>query len=180
MIQFAILGLLNWQSFSGYDLKKIIAESDLFYWSGNNNQVYKSLISLYKAGWVTQEVHYQESLPAKKIYSITEAGRLELRKWVLSTFELPEFHNTFLIQLAWSEMLSDEELDRLLTQYEEEIGVQLSMHQEQARRPAAVPERSAREAYVWRKIAQNIELGYQKELDWVRQVRKDLAENLIG
>ncbi len=179
MIQYAILGLLSWQSFSGYDLKKIIAESDVFYWSGNNNQVYKSLIALYQAGWVTQEVQYQENLPAKKIYSITEQGRQELRKWVLSTFELPEFHNAFLIQLAWCDALSDEEVDGLLARYEEEIGVQLSMHQEQARRPASAPDRSAREAYLWRQIAENIQASYQKELDWVRRVRKDLAGNLF-
>ena len=95
-IQYAILGLLSWQPFSGYDLKKIIAESELFYWSGNNNQIYNCLIALHKEGQVTQEVRYQESLPAKKVYSLTETGRERLRSWLQSSPELPELHGLVL------------------------------------------------------------------------------------
>ena len=71
---FTILGLLSWKPSSGYDLKRIISDSDIFYWSGNNNQIYKSLLELQKEGLVTHQVQLQESLPAKKIYSITEKG----------------------------------------------------------------------------------------------------------
>ena len=63
----AILGLLSWQPASGYDLKRIISDSDIFYWSGNNNQIYKSLLELLKEGLVTYQVQLQDSLPAKKI-----------------------------------------------------------------------------------------------------------------
>src|SRR5512146_1518055 len=96
-IQYAILGLLSWKSLSGYDLKKIISGSDLFYWSGNNNQIYNSLILLHKQGLVSQQVLQQESLPAKKIYTITDTGRAALRGWLLSNPELPELRNNFLI-----------------------------------------------------------------------------------
>ena len=173
-IQYAILGLLSWRPFSGYDLKKIISESDLFYWSGNNNQIYHSLIHLHKQGLVTQQVQYQESLPAKKIYSITDKGHAELRLWLLSNPELPEFRNNFLIQLAWTEPLTDDELDTLLFKYEEEIVVQLRMRQAQAARPTAHPARSSREKYLWEKIGENILANYQRELDWIRQLRHDL------
>ncbi|RPI32756.1 MAG: DUF4180 domain-containing protein, partial [Chloroflexota bacterium] len=40
-IKFAILGYLSWRPFSGYDLKKLFADSAAFYWSGNNNQIYR-------------------------------------------------------------------------------------------------------------------------------------------
>ena len=69
-----ILGLLSWKPASGYDLKRIISESDIFYWSGNNNQIYKSLLELQKEGLVSYQVQLQDSLPAKKIYSITAQG----------------------------------------------------------------------------------------------------------
>ncbi len=173
-IQYAILGLLSWQSFSGYDLKKIISDSDLFYWSGNNNQIYHSLISLHKAGLVTQQVQPQESLPAKKIYSITDAGRDALRKWLLSNPELPELHDNFLIQLAWAEPLSGEELDSLLAKYEEEIAVQLRMRQARAAQTGAAPNRSPREHFLWQRINEHLTAAYQHELDWVRLIRKDL------
>ncbi len=175
-IQYAILGLLSWQPFSGYDLKKLISESDLFYWSGNNNQIYHSLVQLHKDGLVTQQVQYQESLPAKKIYTITEKGREALRGWALANPELPEIHNNFLIQLAWAESLSVAEIDALLARYEEEVGLRLRMQQKKAADLPQAPNRSAREEYLWQKIAENMRSALQNEIDWVRQVRKDLQD----
>lgn len=173
-IQYAILGLLSWQPLSGYDLKKIISDSDIFYWSGNNNQIYNTLVQLHKEGLVSQQVQPQENLPAKKIYSITEKGKSELRAWVLSAPEMPEIRNNFLIQLAWSEVLSDEEMDVLLTRYEEEMNLQVRMLEEKSRRPAFDPARSPRESYIWQMLADNTRITYQCQLDWVRQVRSEL------
>lgn len=178
-IEFAILGLLSWRSFSGYDLKKIIAESDLFYWSGNNNQIYNSLVHLHQLGLVTQQVQPQESLPAKKVYSISAAGQAELRQRLLAAPELPELHNHFMIQLAWAEALSDAELDALLGQYEEEIAVQLRMRLAAAEREQAAnaaPHRSAREQLVWQKISAGLTDTYRRELAWVRDLRQSLRE----
>lgn len=174
-IAYAILGLLSGQPLTGYDLKKIIAESDVFYWSGNNNQIYNSLVSLHKQELVTQQVQYQESLPAKKIYTITEQGRGALRKWLLSNPELPEVRSSFLIQLAFADALSAQELDALLGNYEAELAVQLRMRQAQADRPPAAPKQNRRERYLWEKITANLVNAYQNELDWVREVRQGLT-----
>ncbi len=173
-IQFAILGLLSWQSLSGYDLKKKIAESDVFYWSGNNNQIYNNLIALHKAGLVTQEVLVQESLPAKKIYSITETGKQQLRSQLLADPELPELRNHFLIQLAWADLLSAEELDALLAGYEDEINVQLRMRQEIKSSGDDVPTRTQRETYLWKMILDHVTSFYQSELEWVKKIREEL------
>jgi PadR family transcriptional regulator, regulatory protein AphA len=178
MIQYAILGLLSWQPFTGYDLKRIISDSDIFYWSGNNNQIYRTLIQLHDSELVSQQVEYQESLPARKVYTITDKGREELRRWVLSTPELPELHNTFLIQLAWADQLSDDQLDTLLQTYEAEVAVQLRMQEEKARRKSVMPERTAREVFLWARISENILASYQNELNWVRAVRRDLEKRL--
>jgi DNA-binding PadR family transcriptional regulator len=179
MIRYAILGLLNWQPLSGYDLKKIISESEVFYWSGNNNQIYTALVRLHTAGMVTRQIQPQESLPAKKIYSITQQGRAELHRWVLSTAELPEVHNTFLIQLACAEGLTAEELDTLLDHYEAEIDLKLRMQvrvqQEKSNRPGLAPNRTRRQAYLWEKISENMLALYQNELDWVRSLRVELG-----
>ena len=43
-IEYAILGLLSWRPFSGYELRKFFSESVALYWSGNNNQVYPTLV----------------------------------------------------------------------------------------------------------------------------------------
>jgi PadR family transcriptional regulator AphA len=174
-IQTAILGLLSWKPCSGYDLKKIVSQTELFYWSGNNNQIYKTLIQLHKDGLVTQQIQPQESLPAKKIYSITEKGKAALREWVLSGVELPEYRNPFLIRLAWADLLNGLELEALLDRYEEEILIQLRMQEEKARRPSEAPNRTPRETYLWAKITGHLADVYRHELDWVRQVRNGLS-----
>ena len=176
MIRYAILGLLSWQPLSGYDLKKIISESQVFYWSGNNNQIYKALIRLHDEGLVTRQVQQQESLPAKKIYSITQQGRAELRNWVLSTMELPELRSTFLIQLASADALNARELDALLGRYEAEIELQLRMQRERSGHLAPAPDRTPRQAYLWEKISENLLSTYQNQLDWVRRLRQGLRE----
>ncbi len=173
-IQYTLLGLLNWQPLSGYDLKKIIAESELFYWSGNNNQIYNSLVELHKRGLVDQTIAYQESLPAKKIYTLTAAGRATLRQWLLSNPELPEFRNHFLIQLAWMDELAGDELDTSLARYAEEIKIQLQMQKTRLTRPHSKPDRSPREQFLWARIEENLLAMYQRELEWVEQLRQDL------
>ena len=179
-IQHAILGLLSWRPFSGYDLKKAFAESTVFYWSGNSNQIYKALVQLHQDGLVTQEIQHQESLPTKKIYTITEAGRAALEQWVLAAPELPEFRSTFLVQLAWADTLDAGSLDALLGTYEEEVRVQILMQQEKARRPAAAPARTPREAYLWTMITQNVISAYENELRWVRDVRAGVGALTTG
>jgi PadR family transcriptional regulator AphA len=172
----AILGLLSWKPASGYELKRIVSDSDVFYWSGNNNQIYTSLIELQKEGLVTFQVQLQESLPAKKIYSVTEKGLSELHQSLLATPEAPELHKNFLIQLALAEILPDEEILTLLEKYEDEITNRLLMVQNQARQPGSGPDRSKREKYIWKRIAENLINSYQVELAWVRQTRQEFRE----
>ncbi|MFD0620208.1 PadR family transcriptional regulator [Paenibacillus sp. GCM10027629] len=175
-IQFAILGLLSWRPATGYELKKIIEESSTMYWSGNNNQIYKSLVQLLDEGYVTNEIQHQESSPSKKIYHITDAGLARLREWVLSEPEFPEFKNTFLVQLAWADQLSDEELNELLLQYESRINMQLVYQQEKIKRGVLSPHRNEREAFLWDKISVNLISFYQNELNWVQEIRQELYE----
>ncbi|GJM80297.1 PadR family transcriptional regulator [Paenibacillus sp. HMSSN-139] len=174
-INYAILGMLSARSLTGYDLKKIIQDSPFMPWSGNNNQIYKALVELLEEGWVTNEVHHQDSAPSKKIYTITDAGREELKAWVLSPPELPEFKNTFLVRLAWADSLGSSELNTLLTGYEQEIYLQIAAEEEKQRRGEFSPRRTPREAYLWDQIHGRVLEQYRSELDWIRQLREDLG-----
>lgn len=176
-IQYAILGILSCQPYTGYDLKKIIQDSPFMHWSGNNNQIYKSLVELLEDGFVTSEVHHQESSPSKKVYTITREGLAELKDWACSAPELPELKKTFLVQLAWTDQLSQEELETLLSQYEYELKMQIVLHQERKRRGAFWPGRSPREELIWESIDQNILSSFESELEWVKKLRMQLVGN---
>jgi PadR family transcriptional regulator AphA len=174
MIQYAILGLLNWQPMTGYDLKQIFRDSLTMHWSGNNNQIYRTLVTLHEDGWVSRDVEAPEKGPARKVYSITPAGQGALEAWLHSTPELPDIKHAFLVQLAWADQLSADALDALLAQYEEEVNYRWIMQNEHAERAPHHPKRTERESLLWRSIQQNWIGMYERELKWVRQLRQDL------
>lgn len=176
-IQSAILGILSWKSSTGYELKKIFEDSSFMYWSGNNNQIYKALINLENEELVVSEVVHQDNSPTKKIYYITEEGQKELKKCLLSPPEAPELKKLFLVQLAWSDILDNHELNELLSKYENEIKLQLIMQKEKDRRALHSPNRSTREKVIWEMISQNIISTYNNELHWIHDIRLKLFEN---
>jgi PadR family transcriptional regulator, regulatory protein AphA len=176
-LKFAMLGYVSWQPFSGYDLKKLIASSPAMYWSGNNNQIYKTLVQLHAEGLVTTEVQQQEHLPARKVYTITEQGRAELKQWALTEPELPELRNAFLVQLAWADQLAAAELGELIERYRHAVDMQLLMLREhQRRRDIIHPARTPREQLLWDMIAENQAMAYANELAWVEKLCTSLGE----
>ncbi len=185
-IEYAILGLLSVNSLSGYDIKKMFEGSAALYWSGNNNQIYKTLIKLYEQGWVSRETQIQDANPTRKIYSITEKGLEELRCWVSNTPEIPQIKNSFLIQLAWADLLTASELDNLLERYESELRTQIAMlnlqKQQKNVSPSGIPRdayinvlsaRTPREIFLWNMILENWLSYYQAELNWVCKLRTE-------
>ena len=175
-IKAAILGILSWKSSTGYEIKKVFEESSILYWSGNNNQIYKALSQMLDEDLVHSEVVHQDSSPSKKIYTITDEGIKELKEWIMSSPEAPEIKKTFLIQLAWSDMLSDQELNELFLNYEKELKNQLMMEQEKIRRAVHSPNRNSREIFIWDMISENIVSTYNNELKWVSETQKKLVE----
>lgn len=187
-IEYAILGLLSSRPLTGYDIKKMFEGSAMLYWSGNNNQIYTTLVKLHEKEWITREVELQEDRPPRKIYSITAQGQAQLKKWLLSEPEAPQLKNSLLIQLAWADQLSPEELDTLLGKYEAEMQMQLTMlrTQEQQRNisPSGTPRdayinvtlaRTPREAVLWSMIQENWISFYENELNWVCKLRTQLG-----
>jgi PadR family transcriptional regulator, regulatory protein AphA len=175
-IKYAILGLLSWTPLTGYDLKKMFAELPILYWSGNNNQIYRTLVDLHNEKLVSLEVQPQEDHPPRKIYTITEQGQADLRQWVMSAPELPQIRNTFLIQLAWADQLSSQELDGLLSDYEGDMQVHVLMLRTQQQRHTIAPARTPREIVLWDAIMAHWIACYEHELEWVRQLRHDLSQ----
>ncbi len=175
-INHAILGILSYQPMTGYDLKKIIQDSTFMHWSGNNNQIYKALVSLLENGFVTNEIRHQEGSPSKKIYTITGKGLDELEEWIASTPAPVEFKKSFLIQMAWADLLGNDELHEVLEKYENEIKLQLIMNREKIRRGIGFAARTEREAFLWKMIDESILSSYQNELEWIRKVRRQLSE----
>ncbi len=176
-IKYAILGFLGWQPLTGYDLKKMMAKSTPYYWSGNNNQIYTALVQLHKAGMVTNEVERRGHYLSRKIYTITDKGMAALREWLTSPPELPLLRNSFLVQLAWADQLEPHEQDCLLERYENEVASHLLILREEQRRGSLInPARTPREKYLWERISENHVQFYENELGWIHRTREEIKE----
>ena len=171
-----ILGFLEWKRLTGYELKSLFSTLDFLPWSGNNNQIYTSLIELEREGLVEKRTIQQEKLPAQKRYHATEAGRARLKYALLQPSEAPAIHNDFLLRLAWAEFLSASEIDGIIDEYRLRVETELRMCQEKMRRGQAAEYRSEREAYVWRMLQRNREMALQTELRWLAQLRSGLEK----
>jgi len=174
-INYAILGILSYKSMTGYDLKKIIQDSAFMHWSGNNNQIYKSLTELLDKGLVINEVKHQESSPTKKIYTITSDGLAALKEWFFSPIESIEIKKPFLIQLAWSRQLNTSEMNMLLDGYENQVKMQLLMEQSNKQDTNFLSDRTTLETTIWSFINDNIRRTYENELEWIHDLRRAIA-----
>ena len=109
-LEHAILGFLNYRPYTGYDLKKFFDTSVRHFWPADQSQIYRTLSRMSDSGWVEIEVIPQETRPARKVYHITDAGKQELRSWLVTPLTPEENRSAEMIQVFFAAQLSDEEI----------------------------------------------------------------------
>jgi PadR family transcriptional regulator, regulatory protein AphA len=80
--KYAVLGLLAYAPLSGYDIRRIYAESLGNFWSESYGHIYPILKRLEEEGLATGAVQRQAGKPDRNVYTITDEGRGELRRWL--------------------------------------------------------------------------------------------------
>lgn len=81
-VRHAILGLLARRPMHGYEIDSEFEAGLRQICHVNISQIYAYLKSLEECGWVVGETILQERNPPKKVYSLTEEGLVELRRWL--------------------------------------------------------------------------------------------------
>jgi DNA-binding PadR family transcriptional regulator len=95
-LRIAALGLLAQEPGSGYDLLKHFEKSMANVWPATQSQLYGELNKLAGAGLI----EVSDIGPrGRKEYRITEAGRVELRRWVANAHGDPPFRSTPLLRV---------------------------------------------------------------------------------
>ena len=171
-LEYAILGFLSYKPFSGYDLKKAFDNSVRHFWYADQSQIYRTLVRLTEQGWAEVEVVEQTERPDRKVYSITPAGREELRRWLAGPFPTQVSHSGPLIQVFFAGQLTDEEI---LGKFKEAAAVFRDILDRYNQVPAQIDEYvemvcSPRETYFW---MLTLELGIktmQTQLEWAENV----------
>jgi DNA-binding PadR family transcriptional regulator len=172
-LEYVMLGLLSLGPRTGYDLKKELAESRILHWSGNSNQIYKTLLALSHAKTVDCEVVHQEKGPTKKVFTLSPLGRERLKAWLISDAGLPEMRNPFITRLLFAGILDHRELEAVILDYESRLRIQEKVAAEyRARRGHETP--GSREDYLNTCMDDYAVLLIETELAWLRKLRARL------
>lgn len=113
----AILGLLQQEARTGYDLKTSCFNQTIAHlWSADQAQIYRTLDKLVEQGWITCTVVIQHDRPNRKVYSVTQTGKAELIRWLQCHQPLPTSREPLLVQLFFADQLPNEAIMQLLEQ----------------------------------------------------------------
>jgi DNA-binding PadR family transcriptional regulator len=131
-LPYALLGLINYQPTTGYELKATFNKSIHFFWNATLPQIYRTLNQMEKKGWLTVTVEHQNGKPSRKVYHITKSGREEFKRWLAEPPEVPETRNAMLIKIFFGSHMNPSQFAahlrawreyhaHLLQRYEKEV-----------------------------------------------------------
>jgi DNA-binding PadR family transcriptional regulator len=80
----ALLGLINEQPRSGYDLRRVFAATPMGHFSDSPGAIYPALRRLRAAKLVESSVEGKETLRPREVFRLTPAGLAALRAWAAS------------------------------------------------------------------------------------------------
>lgn len=114
MLELAILSALYFGPCHGYEIKKLLKGMKL-----NNNTLYPLFKKLVENNYVTMEEIEQEGKPKRKVYTITEAGRVHLFD-IIRDFSADDAasDDAFYLRLAFFQYLDKDTISKILEKRE--------------------------------------------------------------
>ncbi len=166
-LKHALLGFLSYQPMTGYDLKQHFDRSISHFWNAKLSQIYPALSQMRTDGWLTMEVDYQEDRPNRKVYQITENGRVALHNWLGEPTEMAPVRDAFLIKVFFGGKLNREDilaqLHRYLILHKEQLtSYQKNVQQEIQKNAEATG--LVKESVFWNLT---LEMGIKYEQGWI-------------
>jgi len=176
--QQAILGFLTWGPMSGYDIKRNIEASIANFWSESYGQIYPMLRQLEAEGLASCRRDRTGGGRPRNVYSITEAGRVQLREWLAQPTAPPPSRNEELLKLFFGRLADPADNVRRIEDYR-------AQHEEDLDRYAAIRERlegaaelpgAAPDVDYWLMTLRYGELDAEARLRWCEETLARLRE----
>lgn len=175
MLKYILLGFLNYQPMTGYDLKRLVDDSTAHFWHAYHSQIYTTLRKMEQDGLVTSVIDDSDEKLERRIYEITEQGKSQLKQWLGRTLtELPPSKDGLLVRLFFSgsrdpeEVLDELRFQRQLHQQQLELYQQIKPEEYPAKfEPTDDRVNFEREAKFWRITLENGRSYEQMYLKWL-------------
>lgn len=114
----ALLGLLDHEPASGYDLRRLITHRLGAFWKAGYAQIYPALAGLERDGLVKVGVEQSAKGLPKKVFTITQVGRRALEDALRSFAPRPEMKVDFLLKFFFGARAPREQILQLLQELE--------------------------------------------------------------
>jgi DNA-binding PadR family transcriptional regulator len=170
-LRHALLGVLKDKPLTGYDLVRHFQGTVGFLWSAPQSQIYPELRRMEGEGLIRAQVAPRGQRAQKRIYSVTDAGMSELRRWASDFMPLPAQRDPVMLKAAFFDLAPLESVREQLRAHIAQF--QWRMEQWQARADA-IRERRAELVEVW--------LGRQpvEEHETILQLKIHALEGLMS
>lgn len=175
-LRHAILVLLLDQEASGYDLAREFANSIGLVWNATHQQIYLELGKLRDQEMAEYRHLPQDGKPDKKLYSITDAGRAELRRWLKKPAGPPRIRDPFMVKIAGGSLADTKSLLADLEQVAKYRRERLATFEMMAKR---LDEKGRDEdLYGYLTVRRGI-LDQRTWLQWAEEVRQALEQTQV-
>ena len=111
-----ILGLLNSQERTGYEIKDVIETQLKYFFDGTVGMIYPTLRKLEKEGKVAKKFVIQDGKPNKNIYRITDNGKQDFLNYLGSSTDEEILKSDFLVRMYFGRSLEEDKLKSIILQ----------------------------------------------------------------
>jgi DNA-binding PadR family transcriptional regulator len=180
-LQFALLGVLGYQSMTGYEMKKLFDQSIGNFWPAQLSQIYRELAALEKKEWVLSVIEPQQDRPDKKIYSITSEGKNAFQAWLQDFPEWlsKETRDEFLVRIFFgAEIGRDgmlEQMKRYWAQKKHERETHIAAIGDGIREASGTAASGSNPIY-WRFIEKRARMSNEALILWAEECIRELEE----
>lgn len=181
MLKHGILGLLNYQQMTGYEIMLVFRDSLRFFWNTQTSQIYRELQTLETKGWVCKTMVPQQGKPDKNIYAITPEGRDELLGWLSDGALAQSPRNGILMKVFFMGERSREENIQYFEDFKKYCGIflqSLDKAQEHIKEYRVVLDHPDKALY-WEMTVDYGRRVMQMEIDWAQNCIDRLKEEKI-
>jgi DNA-binding PadR family transcriptional regulator len=168
-----ILGLLQHESMTGYEIKRRIDSTLHFFWSASFGSIYPALNSLEKEGFVTKK-NLTECSREKFIYTCTDSGKERLRNWLSRPAGKDELRYETLLKLFFSAGTGKETAVRHIDRFESKIRQSLPYLEKSVEELRAIREQSDDHVYYMLTALFGV-MTYRTYLDWCEEAKRILG-----
>ena len=171
-LKHGLLGLLNYEPMTGYELDKEFKESLAHFWQAKPQQIYRELNAMEQSGWLISERVPQEERPNRRVYTITDKGKSEFMDWLSSPGadieNATRVKSVFFMRLFFAGETSREQALELLHAYREQCLVGVD-EMDKANEIFNPPETQFNpdEIQYWKLIMMHGEMMRKTRLEWV-------------